>query len=121
MTDTASEHAAHGHGAAGHVVPLRVLLAVFAALIVLTVATVAATWIDLGGWNLAVAMAIAVVKSALVVLYFMHLRYDSPFNALVFVAALVFLAVFLSLTMLDTLQYQPDIKAAEQPAPQACS
>lgn len=100
-----------------HVVPLWVLCAVFAALLVFTALTVAATWFDLGGWNLILAMAIATVKAALVVLYFMHLRYDNPFNALVFIAALVFVALFISLTLLDTMQYQPDIRSYQQAHP----
>ena len=100
-----------------HVVPVPVLLAVFVALIVLTVATVAATWIDLGSWNLGIAVGIAAAKAALMALYFMHLRYDSPFNALVLMAGLVFLALFLSLTLLDTAEYQPEIQQWQQGSP----
>ena len=100
-----------------HVVPLPVLWAVFAALIVFTVLTVSATRYDLGSWNLVLAMAIATVKASLVVLFFMHLRYDNPFNALIFIAALVFVALFISLTLLDTLQYQPDIQNWQQAHP----
>ncbi len=96
-----------------HVMPASVLAAVFAVLIVLTGLTVAAAGVDLGPANLGVALAIATVKATLVALYFMHLRYDSPFHALVFVTALVFLALFLSLTMLDTIEYQPDIQSYE--------
>jgi len=92
-----------------HPIPLWVLLGVFAALMVLTFITVAATWVNLGDWNLWIAMGIATVKAALVALYFMHLRYDSPFNALLLVSALVFVALFLGLTMLDTHEYQPQV------------
>ena len=97
-----------------HIVPVRVLLTVFAVLLAFTVLTVAvaelpATWVDLGRWNLWIAIGIATVKASLVALYFMHLRYDNPFYALIFVTALVFLAVFLSLTLMDTLQYTPTI------------
>ncbi len=102
------------HEALAHVVPLGVLLTVFVALMILTVVTVSATWFDWGGWNLWIAMGIATVKAALVALYFMHLRYDHPFNGLIFVTALVFLGLFLSLTMLDTLQYQPDVKTWQE-------
>jgi cytochrome c oxidase subunit IV len=93
-----------------HIVPLRVLLTVFAALLTLTFVTVAATWFDFGGWALAIALGIATVKATLVALYFMHLRYDNPFYAVVFLAALLFLAILLSLTLLDTFQYQPDVE-----------
>ncbi len=98
------------HAAPVHVMPVRVLLAVFAVLIGLTFLTVAATWRDFGDWNLAIAIGIAAIKAALVALYFMHLRYDRPFNALIFVTALLFLALFLSLTLLDTIEYQPDVE-----------
>jgi cytochrome c oxidase subunit IV len=98
------------HEGLAHIVPLRVLLAVFAVLLALTFVTVAATWFDAGGWALAIALGIATVKASLVALYFMHLRYDNPFYAVVFLAALLFLAIFLSLTLLDTFQYQPDVE-----------
>jgi cytochrome c oxidase subunit IV len=101
-----------------HVVPLPVLGGVFAALIVFTVLTVSVTRFDLGSWNLILAMAIATVKASLVVLYFMHLRYDNPFNAIIFIAALVFVALFISLTLLDTMQYQPDIQHWQQTHPE---
>ena len=57
-----------------------------------------------------IALGIATLKASLVALYFMHLRYDNPFYAVVFLAALLFLAIFLSLTLLDTFQYQPDVE-----------
>ena len=102
------------HEPLAHVVPLAVLLSVFVALMILTVVTVSATWFDWGGWNLWIAMGIATVKAALVALFFMHLRYDHPFHGLIFVTALLFLGLFLSLTMLDTLEYQPDIKTWQE-------
>ncbi len=93
-----------------HVVPVRVLAGVCAALLVLTVVTVAATYIDVGSLSLWVAMAIATAKAALVVLYFMHLRYDKPLYALAFVAGLFFVALFIALVLLDTAQYMPSIE-----------
>ncbi len=110
-------HIATGHEPYAHAVPLRVLAAVFAILLLMTFLTVAATWYDLGGWNLTIALAIAVFKASLVVLFFMHLRYDNPFYAIVFVTALLFVALFLGLTLLDTFQYQADIQAWQQAHP----
>jgi cytochrome c oxidase subunit IV len=95
--------------ALGHVVPFPVLAAVWGALLVLTVVTVAVAGLDLGGLNLPIALAIAVVKASLVLLYFMHMRYDRPMNAIVFVAALLFLMLFVSITLLDTRAYAPDL------------
>ena len=100
-----------------HVVPLHVLAAVFAALLLMTAATVAAARYDLGNWNLIIALGIATTKAALVVMFFMHLRYDNPFYAVVFLAALLFLALFIGLTLLDTFQYQADIQAWQQAHP----
>ena len=61
------------HGKGGHVVPLPVLVGTWAALVVLTWLTVSATYLDLGNLNIVIALFVAVVKSALVVLFFMHL------------------------------------------------
>ncbi len=111
MTTQSHSHDDHDKSI-GHVVPLKVLVGVFLALLVLTFLTLAATWVDLGELNLIVALAIATAKAALVALFFMHLRYDHPFNGVLFVAGLIFLAAFLAITTLDTHQYQPDIEAA---------
>jgi cytochrome c oxidase subunit 4 len=98
-----------GH-AAGHVVPARVLIGVWAALLVLTVATVTVTWKDFGpGLNLWIAMGVATVKAALVLLYFMHLRYDRPVNAIFFIFALFFVALFIGGAMTDSQHYQSEL------------
>ena len=97
------------HPAVGHVVDVKILAGVFGALIVLTAVTVGATNVDLGAANLWVAIGIAAVKAILVAMYFMHLRYDHPFNAIVFVASVVFLVIFIGLAMLDTLQYRDTV------------
>jgi len=91
--------------AVGHEVPWTKLLAVLIALLALTWLTIAAYWVDLGALNIWIAMGIATIKAALVVLYFMHLRYDRPFNAIVFVGTLAFVALFIGLTLADTREY----------------
>lgn len=92
-----------------HVVPPRVLLAVWSGLLVLTVVTVAATWVDLGAGNLWLAMAIATAKAGMVALWFMHLRYDRPFLGVIFLAALMFVLLFVGLALVDTQAYRPDL------------
>lgn len=111
MLEPSSQAAVRGpEGSAHvHVMPFRVLLGVWAVLMVLTVVTVAVTWVDLGNFNLWIAMAIATVKATLVVLYFMHMRYDRPFNAVVFVSALAFVALFIGIALIDTGAYQPEL------------
>jgi len=107
MAAHATGHAAHG--AVGHVVPIRTLVGVLCVLLVLTVGTVGVTKVDLGPLNLLLALAIAVVKGALVLLYFMHLRWDRPFNAVVLISALVFFMIFVGLALMDAHNYQSEM------------
>jgi cytochrome c oxidase subunit 4 len=101
-------HDAHADSV-GHVVPLWLLVGVLAALLALTVLTVAITWYDLGWLNLAAALAIATVKATLVLLYFMHLRWDRPFNAIVLVLSLVLVMLFVFGTLYDKANYEPEV------------
>ena len=88
--------------------PLWLLAAVFAALVLLTGLTVAVSKIDLGNLNLYVALAIAVIKASLVVLFFMHLFWDRPFNSMVFAGCLLFVSLFIGIC-LDRLEGQPAV------------
>ena len=97
-----------------HVVEVRVLLSVFAALIVLTAITVAVSYFDFGEMNLIVAMGVATLKAALVALWFMHLRYENGLHAFVFLVGVAFLGLFLIITMLDTIEYHPSVQAWQQ-------
>jgi cytochrome c oxidase subunit IV len=104
-------HAAGGHEGLSHLTPVRLLVGVFGILMVLTAITVAATYVDLGPrMNLIIAMVIATVKAGLVVTYFMHLRWDRPFNTLVFLGSLLFVSLFISMTLLDKSEYEKDIQ-----------
>lgn len=87
----------------GHIVPRRTYYAVFGALLVLLVLTVAVAKIDLGPLNPVVAMTVAVAKAVLIVLYFMHVRYESSLTRLFAAAGFLWLAILLSLTMSDYL------------------
>jgi len=84
-----------------HVLPLMTYFKVFTALIVLTGITVGVSLADLGTASIAVAVIIALIKSSLVALIFMHLWWDNKFHALVFVGSLVFLVIFFVITLID--------------------
>jgi cytochrome c oxidase subunit 4 len=84
-------------------VPVTTYYAIFGALMVLSAITVAVAYVDLGNVNVAVAMAVAVVKATLVVLYFMHLKYASTLTKLVVVSALVWLGFLFFITLSDYL------------------
>ena len=104
----------HGHGV-GHVVPIKILANTAVALLVLTVVTVWVAKHDFGALNIWVALFIAALKGSLVVLFFMHLRYDRPFNGIVFVTSLAFVALFISFAMTDTREYAPTTEPGNAP------
>ena len=88
-----------------HVLPLSLYLTIGSILLVLTIVTVwVAVNVNLGPFNLVVAMVIAGTKATLVALFFMHLKYDSKIYAAVFVGSLLFLVVFISFIMIDTMR-----------------
>jgi cytochrome c oxidase subunit IV len=114
-TDTCATHPdSHEQHGIEHAVPLSVLIAVFLALIVLTVVTVAASYLPLGDLEIWIAMGVATVKAALVAAYFMHLRYDNPLNAVLFVIGLLFVGLFVGFVLMDAEQYRSDL--IEMPA-----
>lgn len=88
-----------------HILPVRVYLTVFIALLILTAITVTVAQFDLGPVNLIVAITIAAIKAILVALFFMHLLYDNKMFLVIFSVAVVFLAIFITFTMFDT-QYR---------------
>ncbi len=108
--DTSEEH----HGV-GHIVPVRILLTTAMMLLILTVVTVAVAKIDFGNLNIWFALGIAVAKGSIVALFFMHLKYDRPFNGLVFVASLAFVALFISFALTDTKEYAHQIDTDDAP------
>jgi cytochrome c oxidase subunit IV len=83
-----------------HVVTLTTLL-------ILTLITVAASYIDFGQGNIVIALAIATVKATIVALFFMHLLHDKPVNGVIAIAGFLFLGLFLTFTLLD-LDYRKD-------------
>jgi caa(3)-type oxidase subunit IV len=104
----ADSHHHHGHT----IVPPSTLLAVLMALLALTVLTWGASQVEtfvatmfnvvLPDWvNVFVALSIAVIKTTLVVMFFMQLRYDNPLNTMVFLFTMVTVLFFLGFTMID--------------------
>ena len=87
-----------------HIIPLKVYLGIGAILLVLTAITVAVSYVDLGSWNIVVALVIAAIKATLVALVFMHLLYDNKFYAAIVVISILFLVIFIGFTMIDTLK-----------------
>lgn len=100
-SSTAAHGAADGH-AEHHVMPLPVYFAVYGSLLVLTVVTVAVSYMGLPPvQSIMVAMGVALVKATLVGAWFMHLKYDAKFNIFTFLAAFWFMASFFVFTFFD--------------------
>ena len=95
-----------------------ILIGTGGALLVLTVLTVAVRYIDVGEFNIYIAIGIAVVKATLVALFFMHLRWDRPFNSLFFVASIAAVVLMIVFTTMDTAQYAPDVIKGNAPEAQ---
>lgn len=111
--ETNPHGAAAGHHAHKHIIVSaftnRIVLAILLACTVLTVGVAnAEVWFEqffgfvFPAWvNVFVAMSIATVKAALVVMYFMQLRYDNPINTTIFAFCLFAVALFLGFTTID--------------------
>ena len=91
--DQAATHESHDHA--------KLYLAVLIGLLCLTVITVGASYIDLGPANIFIALLIATIKASLVGMFFMHLLFDKPMNAMILVGAFGFLGLLLTFCLLD--------------------
>ena len=100
-TESAGKHDHHGS--------IGSLLGTFAMLIALTVVTVCGSKLSLGSFEIWFAMGIASIKAVLVAVFFMHLRHDKTFNILIVLFSLIFAAIFIGLTMIDSNSYQNEI------------
>ncbi len=113
MTDP---HAHAAPDAAPHALSPGVLLGTAGALVALTLATVVTSRIELGTFNVVVALASAGLKATIVALFFLHLKYEGRFQALVIAGAVFFAVLFAGFVVFDTTQYQPEIRAATSAA-----
>ena len=86
-----------------HVVPTRVYYTIYAVLMLCTYLTVQIALFDLGALNTVAALAIAVFKAVLVVLFFMHVKYSSRLTWVVVIGSLFWLGILLTLTFADYL------------------
>lgn len=94
-----------------HISSTQFYVFIFVCLLGLTGMTVGQSYVDLGKLNIAIVILIATMKASLVVTFFMHLKYDNKFNALIFVSTIFFIGVFFAYTLNDTDrrgEYDPD-------------
>jgi|SRR5215469_2860095 len=87
----------------GHIVPVKTYVGIFASLIALTLLTTGVAFVDLGRLNTVVALAIAVTKMLLVILFFMHVKYSPGLTRLVIIAGFFWLAILVAISLADEL------------------
>jgi cytochrome c oxidase subunit 4 len=104
-----SQHGGHHDHGFSHPMPIWMLLTVFFALLSLTVLTVFQSQFDLGNAEIFASLTIATIKAALVILFFMHLLWDKPLNAIVILGSLIFVALFLGFTLMDAEGYRENL------------
>ncbi|MBQ38693.1 MAG: hypothetical protein CME04_20080 [Gemmatimonadaceae bacterium] len=98
--DSAVDPSGHDHGGP-HVAPMRMYVAVIGLLFLMTAITVGAAFVELGALNTPEALGIAIFKASLVVLFFMHVRYNTPLMWVFAGAGFFWLLIMFSLTMQD--------------------
>ena len=84
-----------------HVLSYTTLAFILGLLLILTGVTVAVSYMDLGFFNVPVALGVACTKVTLVLLYFMHLKYEGPIINLSFVGTITFLLIMIGFTFFD--------------------
>ena len=101
-----------------HIVSPKLYAVILTALLLGTVLTVQAAKVDLGRWNIVLALGIAVTKMTLVILFFMHGKYSPKRTKLVIVASFFWLAIMLGLTLQDysTRHREPSRSQLQSPA-----
>src|ERR1700722_343326 len=86
-----------------HIIPVSVYIAVFVALLVGTALTTGVAFIDLGAFNTVVALVIAFAKMSLVILFFMHVKYQKGLTRIAIICAFFWLAIMITFTLSDEL------------------
>src|SRR5271167_3302209 len=84
-----------------HIDSVQTYLLVFLALAAATVLTTAVAFVDLGSFSVVVALAIAICKMLLVVLFFMHVRHSTKLTKLVLLAGLLWFLILMGMTYTD--------------------
>jgi len=99
MSVPAEQHTLEHHEP--HVGSFASYVGIFGVLMLLTALTVGVSRINLGDWNVVIAVLIAICKASVVVLFFMHVKYSSPLIKLTAAVGFVWLLFMFGLTFAD--------------------
>lgn len=93
------DHSAHAHAP----VPYGVFILVWLILLIFTGLTVAVAGIHLAALSVPVALLIAATKATLVLMFFMHIKYEDRVFLVFLSIAMIIMAVILILTFSDVI------------------
>jgi cytochrome c oxidase subunit 4 len=94
-------HGDREHGDPDHIVSPKIYVVIFLTLLFFTALTIGASYLEMGPFNPIVAIAIAVTKATLVVLFFMHVKYSSRVTKLAVGAGVFTFLVLVGMTLSD--------------------
>jgi cytochrome c oxidase subunit 4 len=94
---------ADAHAQEHHVLPDSLFVGVWVVLLILTAITVAGSVYFPGTVGILIAMIVTPIKAALILMYFMHLKYEKRGFVVMFLVALGILSIFIGLTFFDYL------------------
>lgn len=84
-----------------HISSYKLLGAVLASLLVLTGVTIGVSYVDMGFFNVPIALLVASTKATIVLLFFMHMKYESKVIAISFTSTFLFLCIMIGFTFWD--------------------
>lgn len=82
-------------------VPDRVFIFVWIALLILTGVTIKAAQLRMGEWSMLANLLIASTKAGLVLWFFMHLKYEQKFFRMLFLIPIATITIIIGLTFFD--------------------
>ena len=84
-----------------HISSYTLLAIILGLLLVLTGVTVGVSYVDMGFFNVPIALLIASTKATIVLLFFMHLKYEGPAIVVSFTSTVIFLVIMIGFTFWD--------------------
>ncbi len=84
-----------------HILSYSFLALILLALVVMTGVTVGVSYIDWGFLNVPIALFVASSKATIVLLFFMHIKYEGMVIKVSFISTMLVLAIMISFTFWD--------------------
>lgn len=96
-----NEQLSHDEATEGHIVSPKLYVTILLILLAFTGLTAGASYVEMGPFNAIVALAIAITKATLVILFFMHVKYSPKLTKLAVGSGLFMFLVLVAMTLSD--------------------